>query len=211
MTTSDRIRETREKRGLTQQQLAEMVGYTNRSSIAKVEKGMVDLSETKIAAFAKALNVTPAFLLGIEEVSPNITESFVSFPVMGEVAAGYDHYAVQDWTEGNIDIPASWLHGRPREDYFVLRVCGQSMFPEYQDGDIVLVLKQSTMDHSGQIGVVMYDDDKATLKRVEYVMGEDWMKLSPINPQFPPIMVTDERLEHCRVLGIPKMLVRKVN
>ena len=64
MTTSDRIRETREKRGLTQQQLAEMVGYTNRSSIAKVEKGMVDLSETKIAAFAKALNVTPAFLLG---------------------------------------------------------------------------------------------------------------------------------------------------
>ena len=211
MTTSDRIRETREKRGLTQQQLAEMVGYTNRSSIAKVEKGMVDLSETKIAAFAKALNVTPAFLLGIEEVAPNITESFVSFPVMGEVAAGYDHYAVQDWTEGNIDIPASWLHGRPREDYFVLRVCGQSMFPAYQDGDIVLVLKQSTMDHSGQIGVVIYDDDKATLKRVEYVMGEDWMKLSPINPQFPPIMVTDERLEHCRVLGIPKMLVRKVN
>ena len=211
MTTSDRIRETREKRGLTQQQLAEMVGYTNRSSIAKVEKGMVDLSETKIAAFAKALNVTPAFLLGIEEVAPNITESFVSFPVMGEVAAGYDHYAVQDWAEGNIDIPASWLHGRPREDYFVLRVCGQSMFPTYQDGDIVLVLKQSTMDHSGQIGVVIYDDDKATLKRVEYVMGEDWMKLSPINPQFPPIMVTDERLEHCRVLGIPKMLVRKVN
>ena len=211
MTTSDRIRETREKRGLTQQQLAEMVGYTNRSSIAKVEKGMVDLSETKIAAFAKALNVTPAFLLGIEEVAPNITESFVSFPVMGEVAAGYDHYAVQDWTEGNIDIPASWLHGRTREDYFVLRVCGQSMFPTYQDGDIVLVLKQSTMDHSGQIGVVIYDDDKATLKRVEYVMGEDWMKLSPINPQFPPIMVTDERLEHCRVLGIPKMLVRKVN
>lgn len=211
MTTSDRIREAREKRGLTQQQLAEMVGYTNRSSIAKVEKGMVDLSETKIAAFAKALNVTPAFLLGIEEVAPNITESFVSFPVMGEVAAGYDHYAVQDWTEGNIDIPASWLHGRPREDYFVLRVCGQSMFPTYQDGDIVLVLKQSTMDHSGQIGVVIYDDDKATLKRVEYVMGEDWMKLSPINPQFPPIMVTDERLEHCRVLGIPKMLVRKVN
>lgn len=211
MTTSDRIKELREKLGMSQSQLAELVGYTNRSSIAKVEKGMVDLPETKIAAFAKALNVTPAFLLGIEEVAPNIAESFVSFPVMGEVAAGFDHYAVQDWTEGNIDIPASWLHGRPREDYFVLRVCGQSMFPTYQDGDIVLVLKQSTMDHSGQIGVVIYDDDKATLKRVEYVMGEDWMKLSPINPQFPPIMVTDERLEHCRVLGIPKMLVRKVN
>lgn len=211
MTTSDRIRKLREERGLSQETLAAMVGYTNRSSIAKVEKGKVDLSETKLAAFAKALNVTPAFLLGVDESSPSITDSFVSFPVMGEVAAGYDHYAVQDWTEGNIDIPASWLHGRPREDYFVLRVCGQSMFPTYQDGDIVLVLKQATMDHSGQIGVVIYDDDKATLKRVEYVMGEDWMKLSPVNPQFPPIMVTDERLEHCRVLGIPKMVIRKVN
>jgi hypothetical protein len=81
----------------------------------------------------------------------------------------------------------------------------------FQDGDIVLVLKQSTMDHSGQIGVVIYDDDKATLKRIEYVIGEDWMKLSPINPQFPPVMVREEALEHCRVLGIPKMLVRKVN
>jgi repressor LexA len=211
MTTSDRIRKLREERGLSQETLAAMVGYTNRSSIAKVEKGKVDLSETKLAAFAKALNVTPAFLLGVDESSPSITDSFVSFPVMGEVAAGYDHYAVQDWTEGNIDIPASWLHGRPREDFFVLRVCGQSMFPTYQDGDIVLVLKQATMDHSGQIGVVIYDDDKATLKRVEYVMGEDWMKLSPVNPQFPPIMVTGERLEHCRVLGIPKMVIRKVN
>ena len=211
MTTSDRIRKLREERGLSQETLAEMVGYTNRSSIAKVEKGKVDLSETKLAAFANALNVTPAFLLGVDESSPSITDSFVSFPVMGEVAAGYDHYAVQDWTEGNIDIPASWLHGRPREDFFVLRVCGQSMFPTYQDGDIVLVLKQATMEHSGQIGVVIYDDDKATLKRVEYVMGEDWMKLSPINPQFPPVMVRDEALEHCRVLGIPKMVIRKVN
>lgn len=211
MTTNDRIKAAREKRGLTQQQLAEMVGYTNRSSIAKVESGNVDLSETKIAAFAKALNVTPAFLLGIEEAAPKITDSYVSFPVMGEVAAGYDHYAVQDWTEGEIDIPVSWLKGRSKDDYFVLRVCGQSMFPTYQDGDIVLVLKQSTMNHSGQIGVVVYDDDKATLKRIEYVMGEDWMKLSPINPQFPPVIVRDEALEHCRVLGIPKIVIRKID
>jgi SOS-response transcriptional repressor LexA len=67
------------------------------------------------------------------------------------------------------------------------------------------------MNHSGQIGVVVYDDDKATLKRVEYVMGEDWMKLSPINPQFPPVIVRDEALEHCRVLGIPKLVIRKID
>jgi repressor LexA len=189
--------------------------------ISNIEKGInndgkpLSPTMTTYNKIAKATGISEGKLLSSVDdfvsVNPSIADSSVSFPVMGEVAAGYDHYAVQDWTEGNIDIPASWLHGRPREDYFVLRVCGQSMFPTYQDGDIVLVLKQATMDHSGQIGVVMYDDDKATLKRVEYVMGEDWMKLSPINPQFPPVMVRDEALEHCRVLGIPKMVIRKVN
>ena len=84
------------------------------------------------------------------------------------------------------------------------------MYPTYQDGDLVLVLKQSTMDHSGQIGVVIYDDDKATLKRIEYVMGENWMRLIPINTQYPPVTIRDERLEHCRVLGIPKKLIRNI-
>ena len=204
------LKKLRKAKDMTQKQLGALCDISE-SMVSNLESGKKSPSFETLLKLAEALDCSVADILGEERKAPEITADFVSFPVMGEVAAGYDHYAVQDWTEGNIDIPASWLHGRPREDFFVLRVCGQSMFPTYQDGDIVLVLKQSTMDHSGQIGVVIYDDDKATLKRVEYVMGEDWMKLSPINPQFPPIMVTDERLEHCRVLGIPKMLVRKVN
>ena len=204
------VRKLRKERKLTQKQLAELVDVSE-SAICNIENGKRSPKFETLLKLAEALDCSVADILGEERNAPDIAESFVSFPVMGEVAAGYDHYAVQDWTEGNIDIPASWLHGRPREDFFVLRVCGQSMFPTYQDGDIVLVLKQTTMDHSGQIGVVMYDDDKATLKRIEYVMGEDWMKLSPINPQFPPVMVQDEALEHCRVLGIPKMVIRKVS
>ena len=84
------------------------------------------------------------------------------------------------------------------------------MYPDYQDGDKVLVLKQSTLNYSGQVGVVIYNDDMGTLKRVEYKMGEDWMKLIPINPTFPPIKITNEELEHCRVLGIPKLLIREI-
>lgn len=220
MTIGEYIKKYREEHELSLREFGALAELSPQY-ISNLEKGInnngkpLSPTMTTYAKIAKAIGISESKLLSSVDdfvsVNPSIAADFVSFPVMGEVAAGYDHYAVQDWTEGNIDIPASWLHGRPREDYFVLRVCGQSMFPTYQDGDIVLVLKQSTMDHSGQIGVVMYDDDKATLKRVEYVMGEDWMKLSPINPQFPPIMVTDERLEHCRVLGIPKMLVRKVN
>ena len=164
--------------------------------------------------FADALDTTITYLMGWEDIdlnAPSVTANFVSFPVIGEVAAGYGHFADENWSEGNIDIPVTWLKGRPYSDYFILRISGDSMYPMYQDGDLVLVLKQTTMNHSGEIGVVVYDDDKATLKRVEYVMGEDWMKLSPVNPQFPPVMIRDERLEHCHVLGIPKMLIRKID
>ena len=84
------------------------------------------------------------------------------------------------------------------------------MYPAYQDGDKVLVLKQSSMDHSGQIGVVLYDGDVGTLKKIEYVSGEDWMRLVPINPAFPPIKIIDSALEQCQVLGVPKLLIREI-
>lgn len=76
MTTWQRIKELRKERGLSQSQLAEMVGYTDRTSIAKVEAGRVDLSESKIAAFAKALGVSPADLMGfgLRQVELNADE-----------------------------------------------------------------------------------------------------------------------------------------
>ena len=142
--------------------------------------------------------------------SPNITENYTTFPVIGEVAAGYDVPALEDWEGETVDIPDTYLKGRSRDEFFVLRVKGDSMFPTYQDGDKVLVLRQSTLNHSGQVGVVIYNDDCGTLKRVEYKMGEDWMRLVPINPSYPPIKIVDEELEHCKVLGIPKLLIREI-
>lgn len=84
------------------------------------------------------------------------------------------------------------------------------MYPMYQDGDRVLILKQSTLNHSGQVGAILYNDEFATLKKVEYVMGEDWMKLVPINPSYEPELIEGEALEHCRVIGIPKLLIRDI-
>lgn len=220
MTLGDYIRAYREEHDLSLREFGALAELSPQY-VSNLEKGINNngkpLSPTMATytKIAKAIGISEGKLLSAVDdfvkVNPAIADNFVSFPVLGEVAAGYDHYAVQDWTECNIDIPASWLRGRPREDYFVLRVCGQSMFPTYQDGDIVLVLIQPEMNHSGQIGVVMYDDDKATLKRVEFAPGEDWLKLSPINPQFPPVVLRGEELAHCRVCGIPKMVIRKVD
>lgn len=143
--------------------------------------------------------------------APGVTSDFVSFPVIGDVAAGYDHIAYQDWTGESIDIPRSWLRGRTPQEYFVLKVKGDSMYPDFQNGDHVLILRQATMDRSGQIGVVRYGDEMATLKRVEYVMGEDWMILRPVNPQYPPVTIKDADLEQCTVFGVAKMVIRDLN
>lgn len=62
-----RIRAKREQQGISQQELADMVGYTSRSSINKIELGKTDLVQSKIAKIANALHTTPSYILGIEE------------------------------------------------------------------------------------------------------------------------------------------------
>lgn len=144
--------------------------------------------------------------------SPAITEDTITFPVLVDVAAGYDRPAqmLQNWEGEKIEVPRSYLHGRNPEDYFAMRVVGDSMYPDYQDGDVLLILRQSALDRSGQVAVVIYDGEDATLKKVEYVPEENWMKLLPINPQYPPRTITGVDLDQCRILGLPKVLVRSI-
>ena len=71
MEMHENIKYLREKLGLSQIELALKVGYKDRSSIAKVESGGVDLPQSKIAAFASALGVTPAELIGIDWLTNN--------------------------------------------------------------------------------------------------------------------------------------------
>ena len=84
------------------------------------------------------------------------------------------------------------------------------MYPIYMDGDKVLVLRQSTLNRSGEIGAVLYEGENATLKKVEYVKGENWMRLVPINPEFKPKTIEGAALEQCLVLGVPRLLVRDI-
>lgn len=207
------IRNRRLELGMSQEELATKMGYTSRSTIAKIESGKNDIPQSKIQAFAKALNTTPGALMGWEIdnlKSPEISTDTVTFPVIGSIAAGYDELAVEDWSGETVEIPISYLNGRQKDDFFVLSVHGDSMYPLYMDGDKVLVLKQSTLDRSGDIGAILYDRESATLKKVEYVTGEDWLRLVPINPEFKPHEIHGADLEECRVLGVPRLLIREI-
>lgn len=59
-----RIRQRREELGISQEELAKLLGYKSRSTIAKIEKGENDITQSKIIAFAKALKTTPRDLMG---------------------------------------------------------------------------------------------------------------------------------------------------
>lgn len=66
-----RIKIRREELKMTQEELASMLGYTNKSTIAKIEAGVNDIVQSKVCEFAKALNTTPAYLMGWEESEEN--------------------------------------------------------------------------------------------------------------------------------------------
>lgn len=222
---SERLKELRRAKRLSQQEFSKYIGVS-KSSINMYERGEREPSLDTIEAIADFFNVDLDYLLGksdiqnktrldniqnkFNEFSPTITDDFTTFPVIGEVAAGYEHIAVEDWEGDKIDIPTSWLEGRASSEYFVLKIKGDSMFPIYHDGDKVLVLRQNTMDYSGQIGVIIYESENVTVKKIEYKHGEDWMRLVPVNPNYPQVRIENADLERCHVLGIPRILIRDI-
>lgn len=215
MTVGDRIKLRRESLGVSQVSLADTIGEKKQTLYKYETNKITNIPIENIERIASALNTTPAYLMGWEDSalpSPDVTEDTVTFPVLVDVAAGYDRPAqrLQNWEGEKIEVPRSYLHGRQTDDYFAMRVVGDSMYPDYQDGDVLLILRQDYLDRSGQIAVVIYDGEDATLKKVEYVPGENWMKLLPINPQYPPRIITGVDLDQCRILGLPKVLVRSI-
>lgn len=62
-TMYDRIKKLRNNYGWSQEELAKRVGYADKTAIAKIEAGKVDLPQSKIVAFSKALNTTTSYLM----------------------------------------------------------------------------------------------------------------------------------------------------
>lgn len=210
MDFGSRIKQRRLDLGLTTEDVARIVGVSN-ATISRWETGAIrNQRRDKIELLAAALQTTPAELMGWSGNSPTIAADTITYKIIGEVAAGYDKNAVQDWDGAAVEVPLSYLRGHKRDDFFVLRVKGDSMYPNYQDGDLVLVLMQEALDRSGEIAVVLYGDENATLKRVDYVSGGR-VKLVPVNPQFPPVTLSGEELEHFRILGLPRLLIRNIH
>ena len=83
----ENIKKRRLELHMSQQQLAELTGYADKSMIAKIEKGQVDLSQSKLEVFAKVLGMKPGELLGTTEEVPNSAqEEYYTDPEVAELA-----------------------------------------------------------------------------------------------------------------------------
>lgn len=118
----ENIKARRKELKLSQEELAAALGYKDRSAIAKIEHGLVDLPQSKVAAFAKALSTTPEWLMGWNTKKKNIA---VRVPIYGRVVAGVPLEAIEDINGYEEIRPELAATGK----YFALKVTGRSMEP----------------------------------------------------------------------------------
>lgn len=194
------IKRRRQQLKMTQTDLALKMGYADKSMIAKIEKGNVDLPQSKILAFANALETTPGELMGWDyetEATETVDNIYkldkIKLPMLGKVACGEPIFADEDresYIMVGTDIGAD----------FCLQCQGDSMInARIHDGDIVFVKKTDIVEN-GEIAVVIIDDE-ATLKRFFYYREQNLVILKPENPKYQDIILTGEQLNQVKVIG----------
>ena len=200
---SERLRQLRTERGISQQTLANSLGDISKSSINMYERGEREPGLEMLEAIADFFNVDMDFLLGKSNIQNKAravvfsTDNIIPMPEMrkipliGSIACGAPILA-EEHIEDYIDIPKH-IHAD-----FALTCKGDSMInARIFDGDIVYIRKQDTVEN-GEIAAVLIEDE-ATLKRVR--LFDDHISLDPENPQYRPIVYWGDEMNSVRILG----------
>lgn len=195
----ERIKQRRNELGLTVEELANKMGYKDKSSISKIENGKADIPTSKVVAFAKALETTTAYLLGADIPVSSIPPGFeplpkmVKRPLVGSIACG-EPITAEENIEDYVDVPED------AKCDFCLRCKGDSMIAAgIHDGDIVYIHIQPEVEN-GQIAAVRIDGE-ATLKRVFWDEQQQVLQLNPCNSSMSPMIFTGSVLETVHIEG----------
>lgn len=202
MEFKDKIRNQRLSLGLTLEDIANKVGVSP-SSIQRYESGEIkNVRRDKINKLAKALNLSPAYLMdwdeNQEEMNPFQYENIKpiatqKIPLIGEIACGNPIVAYEElesYIEAGTNIKANYC----------LRCKGNSMInARIYDGDIVFIREQPVVNN-GEIAAVIIDDE-VTLKRVYHYKEKNLLILKPENPDYEDMIFTGEELSQIRILG----------
>lgn len=216
MDVGERIKFRRKQLGLSAEQIAAKLGVSPATVYRYESKEIMNMRIDKLEPIAKALHTTPAFLMGWDGSSGSDrvssdgnTSDFSYVQYAGPVAAHFNATPVEEHELRR--IPPEWLGNRRPEDFFIASVDGNSMYPHYQHGDDILCLRCSDMGYSGRVGIMVFGDGEATLKKIKYKAGEDWIDLVPFNPEYTTKRIEGADLEQCRVVGRVIRVIRAVD
>ena len=214
MDMGKRLKELRLKKGATQEEVGKVINVT-KPTIMKYEKGLVEnLKRSSIEKLAEYFNVTPSYLMCLDEPNKDkFGNSVVSIPLVGDVRAGYNYLAEENW-QGTKEIKEELAK---TGDFFALRIKGQSMFETLWENDIVAVKKQD-FANDGDIAVVLINGDEATVKKIRIL--DNGIKLIPLNrrinpntqePYFEDMFFSKEDLETkpVKIIGVVKQLIER--
>lgn len=202
-----RIKQLRKEKGWTQADLAQRVGLQD-SAIAKYECGRSEnMKRSIIAKMSDIFNVSPLYLMALDDNRALVTDSSPEMiPVFSYVSAGNGVFASE-----NIDqyIPMPPTLNKKYDEYFGLKVRGDSMTPDIQDGDIVIVKKQYTAK-DGDTVIALVNGDEGYVKK--FMSFKGGITLVSNNPSYKPRIFTTEEVDSVpvKILGIVKQLVREM-
>lgn len=183
---------------MTQRELAKRLGISP-SAVGMYEQNRREPDLETLKKIADLFDVTLDSLLDYRpEPSVDMQHaipagSVTFFPVVGRVCAGNGVLAAEDIIGYE---PADSKYSG--EDYFWLKVSGESMAPRIEDGDLLLIRRQTSVD-SGDVGVFVVDGQEGVVKKVIYDEGS--IELISFNPYYPPMKFLGLDVLRVRVCG----------
>lgn len=185
----------RTKYNLTQEQLANKINST-RSTVNNWENEISEPNLDMIRKLTETFNIKDNIVF--EDLKSkyntsfvNLEEDTINIPVLGRIPAGVPFEAIEDIIK-YIDIPKEWTCGN--KEYFGLLIDGKSMFPKYQNGDIVIF--QKCEDHikcNNKDCAVMVNGNDATFKK--FIFNNNGVILQPYNMEYETKSFTPEEVQ----------------
>ena len=203
-----RIKELRQSKGITQSKLAEILKIS-RSTIAMYEIGASEPDIVTLQSLANYFGVSVDFLLGKSENNVEgikFNRDVIKVPIYGNIPAGTPIDMIEDsFIEDYEEIDANLARGD--KVFFGLKIKGNSMYPEFRDGDNVIFQKTDDCE-SGSYCAVSINHTECTFKKV--IKKESGLTLMPLNPDYEPLFFTNKEIEELpiTILGVVKEVRR---
>ena len=196
----DTIKMLRTNKNISQSEIAKHLSIS-RQAYSLYENGKREPGIETIKLLSDYFDVPIGHLLGHESNLKPLNAPLRGgkmISVLGSVPAGIAVEAVEDIID-EIEIDAR-LENTGFE-YFGLMVTGESMYPEYKDGDIVVVRKQETADNGDDV-VAYVDGYNATIKRI--LISDKGITLRALNPAYETKTYSKEEVQELPVtiLGV---------